>query len=265
MHIVIGQRCHHPPRDHRAGKCRTTQAESPTGAWEQATRALVIRELLLQRARKLGSPGRSPHARRRAGDRRGVLDPAAAGNARSSRRRPMMPSAAATTTAIQRASAARICSSRRISSSRPRRRRGRLCQSRGPGGGRPGRAPAAPGPLRSPGAQPVGLPLRRRKAGGSGRSCAAKRRPSSRPSWSHWSPASSARHRCARATASMCFAWTAGSKARRCRSTLVRDRIAAYLEERTWRRAVAQYIALVAGQAQIAGFDLPAATSPLVQ
>lgn len=45
----------------------------------------------------------------------------------------------------------------------------------------------------------------------------------------------------------------------------VRSRIAAYLEERTLRRAVAQYIALVAGQAQIAGFDLPAATSPLVQ
>ena len=45
----------------------------------------------------------------------------------------------------------------------------------------------------------------------------------------------------------------------------VRTRIATYLEERTWRRAVAQYIALVAGQARIAGFDLPAATSPLVQ
>jgi len=45
----------------------------------------------------------------------------------------------------------------------------------------------------------------------------------------------------------------------------VRARIATYLEDRTWRRAVAQYIALVAGQARIAGFDLPAATSPLVQ
>lgn len=45
----------------------------------------------------------------------------------------------------------------------------------------------------------------------------------------------------------------------------VRTRIATYLEERTWRRAVAQYIALVAGQARIAGFDLPAARSPLVQ
>lgn len=45
----------------------------------------------------------------------------------------------------------------------------------------------------------------------------------------------------------------------------VRERIAAYLEESTWRRAVAQYLALLAGQAQIAGFDLPAATSPLVQ
>lgn len=45
----------------------------------------------------------------------------------------------------------------------------------------------------------------------------------------------------------------------------VRTRIASYLEERTWRRAVAQYIALVAGQARIVGFDLPAALSPLVQ
>ncbi len=45
----------------------------------------------------------------------------------------------------------------------------------------------------------------------------------------------------------------------------VRDRIAAYLEESAWRRAVAQYIALLAGQARIIGFDLPAATSPLVQ
>ena len=45
----------------------------------------------------------------------------------------------------------------------------------------------------------------------------------------------------------------------------VQARIAIYLEERTWRRAVAQYIAVVAGQARIAGVDLPAATSPLVQ
>ncbi|MEO8883528.1 MAG: peptidylprolyl isomerase [Devosia sp.] len=45
----------------------------------------------------------------------------------------------------------------------------------------------------------------------------------------------------------------------------VRAQIAGYLEERTWRRAVAQYITLVAGQARIEGFDLPAATSPLVQ
>lgn len=45
----------------------------------------------------------------------------------------------------------------------------------------------------------------------------------------------------------------------------VRDRIAAYLEERAFRRGVAQYIALLAGQARITGFDLPAAGSPLVQ
>jgi len=45
----------------------------------------------------------------------------------------------------------------------------------------------------------------------------------------------------------------------------VRDRIAAYLEENAWRRAVAQYVALLAGDAHITGFDMPAATSPLVQ
>lgn len=44
-----------------------------------------------------------------------------------------------------------------------------------------------------------------------------------------------------------------------------RERIATYLEERTWRRAVAQYITLLAGQARIEGFDLPGASSPLVQ
>jgi peptidyl-prolyl cis-trans isomerase C len=45
----------------------------------------------------------------------------------------------------------------------------------------------------------------------------------------------------------------------------VRDRIAAYLEDSSWRRAVAQYISLLAGQARIAGCDLPGATSPLVR
>ena len=45
----------------------------------------------------------------------------------------------------------------------------------------------------------------------------------------------------------------------------VRARIAIHLKERTKRRGVADYIALVAGQAGIAGFDPPAATSRLVQ
>jgi peptidyl-prolyl cis-trans isomerase C len=45
----------------------------------------------------------------------------------------------------------------------------------------------------------------------------------------------------------------------------VRDRIAAYLEERSWRRAVSQYLSLLAGQARIEGFDMPGASSPLVQ
>jgi len=45
----------------------------------------------------------------------------------------------------------------------------------------------------------------------------------------------------------------------------VREAIAAYLEECAWRRAVAQYIALLAGRAEIRGVRLDGATSPLVQ
>jgi peptidyl-prolyl cis-trans isomerase C len=45
----------------------------------------------------------------------------------------------------------------------------------------------------------------------------------------------------------------------------VRDGIADYLAEASWRRAVSQYIALLAGRAALAGIDLRAATSPLVQ
>lgn len=46
---------------------------------------------------------------------------------------------------------------------------------------------------------------------------------------------------------------------------LVRDRIAAYLEENAWRRAFREYVSLLGWQARITGFDLPGAVSPLVQ
>lgn len=45
----------------------------------------------------------------------------------------------------------------------------------------------------------------------------------------------------------------------------VRERIAAYLQESVWRRAVAQYVSLLAGQASITGCEMAGATSPLVQ
>lgn len=45
----------------------------------------------------------------------------------------------------------------------------------------------------------------------------------------------------------------------------VRDRIGAYLEASSSRRAAAQYVALLAGQATISGFDMAGAASPLVQ
>ncbi|HVC61246.1 MAG TPA: peptidylprolyl isomerase [Acetobacteraceae bacterium] len=45
----------------------------------------------------------------------------------------------------------------------------------------------------------------------------------------------------------------------------VRDPIATYLEASTWRRAVAQYIALLAAQARVTGFDLPADTDRLAE
>jgi peptidyl-prolyl cis-trans isomerase C len=45
----------------------------------------------------------------------------------------------------------------------------------------------------------------------------------------------------------------------------VHSRIATYLEESSWRRAVAQYVTLLAGEAQIIGHDMPGAATPLVQ
>ena len=45
----------------------------------------------------------------------------------------------------------------------------------------------------------------------------------------------------------------------------VRDKIAAYLEESAWRRAAAQYVGLLAGRAEIMGLEMDGATSPLVQ
>jgi len=46
---------------------------------------------------------------------------------------------------------------------------------------------------------------------------------------------------------------------------MVRRRIAGFLQEVSWRRAVAQYIALLAGQASIEGVELRTSASPLVQ
>jgi peptidyl-prolyl cis-trans isomerase C len=45
----------------------------------------------------------------------------------------------------------------------------------------------------------------------------------------------------------------------------VHERIASYLEASSSRRAAAQYVALLAGQAKISGFDIAGASSPLVQ
>jgi peptidyl-prolyl cis-trans isomerase C len=45
----------------------------------------------------------------------------------------------------------------------------------------------------------------------------------------------------------------------------VRAAIAEYLTESSWRRAVSQYITLLAGRAAIEGIALRAAHSPLVQ
>jgi len=46
---------------------------------------------------------------------------------------------------------------------------------------------------------------------------------------------------------------------------LVQERIADYLEEAVHRRALRQYVTILAGRAQITGVDLGAATGPLVQ
>lgn len=46
---------------------------------------------------------------------------------------------------------------------------------------------------------------------------------------------------------------------------MVRQRIAGYLQAASWQRAVAQYIRVLAGRAEIAGVDLGGTETPLVQ
>ena len=46
---------------------------------------------------------------------------------------------------------------------------------------------------------------------------------------------------------------------------VVADKVADYLKEASWRRAFRQYVQLLAGDAQISGFDIAATDSPLVQ
>jgi len=46
---------------------------------------------------------------------------------------------------------------------------------------------------------------------------------------------------------------------------MVRDKIAEYLREHVWRRAVNQYLQLLVGQAEIRGIELTGANTPLVQ
>ncbi|MDE0174378.1 MAG: peptidylprolyl isomerase [Defluviicoccus sp.] len=45
----------------------------------------------------------------------------------------------------------------------------------------------------------------------------------------------------------------------------VAGRVADYLKDASWRRAFQQYVQLLAGEARISGFDIAAADSPLVQ
>jgi peptidyl-prolyl cis-trans isomerase C len=45
----------------------------------------------------------------------------------------------------------------------------------------------------------------------------------------------------------------------------VKDKIAEYLREHVWRRAVSQYLQLLVGQAEIRGIALNGASTPLVQ
>lgn len=46
---------------------------------------------------------------------------------------------------------------------------------------------------------------------------------------------------------------------------MVQERISDYLQDASWRRAVHQYIQVLAGQGEVTGIELPAADSPLVQ
>ena len=67
------------------------------------------------------------------------------------------------------------------------------------------------------------------------------------------------------ATASTSCASIAASTAGSCRSSSCATRIADYLDEAVRRRALQQYVSILAGRASVTGVDLAAARGPLVQ
>lgn len=54
-------------------------------------------------------------------------------------------------------------------------------------------------------------------------------------------------------------------EARRLPFELVREKVADYLEEASWRRAMAQYVAILAAQSTVEGVEIMVAEGPLVQ
>ncbi|MBL0001182.1 MAG: hypothetical protein IPO97_09370 [Sphingomonadales bacterium] len=71
--------------------------------------------------------------------------------------------------------------------------------------------------------------------------------------------------RCRPALASTCHPRRAPRRGPALPLELVQDKIAQYLEEASWRRAVSQYLTILASQAKIEGIDIGGADGPLVQ
>ena len=193
-------------------------AAKPIAAWQQAARALVIRELLLQRARHLGVDARTDQRRRGPARDRRRGDHAGAGRARGRRCRSRTTRPAG---AITSATSARFRSpdiyeaSHILFAALPADARG-LCAGARRGRRRAGRVARAPGAVCRTRARRIRAVRRRHRAAISARSRRGRRRPNSSRRCSRSNPASCAKRRSRRATASTSSGSIASMRAVRC-------------------------------------------------
>ena len=248
---------------------RTIRPPKPIEAWQAAARALVVRELLLQEARRLGYRAAAGHRwRGPARDRGRGADPPARRSARC-----VTPEAdEAELPALFRGQPDALpvaCDHRGAphpAGGRAGRRAGAAMEASAPGRAADPADPAGSRLLRGAGGAPS-PPVPRAQTGGHlGQIGPGQTVPEFEAALGRLPiGCGRSRSRSRPATASTSSGSSAASPGQPLPFEAVRPRIAAWLDEKVRRMAIQQYIAILAGRAEITGVEIAASPSPLVQ